>query len=89
MNVSDQRVAKGKVTMSNQADRDSVASHCSLALGIALAMFIAGGLLFLVGSAIYAACSVHWSIGVIVAVCALLVAIPEGTAEKYGDHTPW
>lgn len=31
MNVSDQRVAKGKLTMSNQSDRDSVASHCSTA----------------------------------------------------------
>ncbi len=29
MNASDQRVAKEKLTMTNQADRDSVASHCS------------------------------------------------------------
>lgn len=75
--------------MSKEPDRDSVASRCSLALGIALVMLIAGGLLFLVGAAIYAAWSVHWLIGVVVAVFALLVAIPEGTAEKYGDHTQW
>ena len=30
-NDSDQRVAKGKLTMSKDADRDSVASHCSTA----------------------------------------------------------
>lgn len=65
------------------------ASCCLLALGIALVMLIAGGFLFLFGLAIYAAWSVHWSIGVFVAVLALLVAIPEGTAAKYGDHTPW
>lgn len=29
LNVSDQRVAKGEVTMGENADRDSVASHCS------------------------------------------------------------
>ena len=75
--------------MSKDADRDSVASRCSLALGIALFVFIVGGLLFLVGSAMYAAWSVHWSIGVAVALFALLVAMPEGTAEKYDDHTPW
>ena len=89
MNGCDQRVAKGKVTMTNQDDRDSVASHCSLALGVAFAAFIFGGILFLVVSAIYAAWTVHWSIGLIAALFALLVALPEGTAEKYGDHTPW
>lgn len=61
----------------------------SMALCVALVTFIIGGILFIVGSAIYAAWTVHWSIGLAIALFALLIVLPEGTAEKYGDHTPW
>jgi len=64
-------------------------SRCSVALAVAMISVFACPLMFLILLLVYAAWVLHWAIGVGTAVVLVLIALPEGTAEKYGDHTQW